>query len=83
MQQYGGWWKLSLEQWHALCDNGARGNGHMLPAGGLLKRRPAAVGKTDYGEGRISYYAKNKTTRFYEPLDWKPEDYIENRDIKC
>lgn len=77
VEQYGAWWKLSLDEWRQILASGAAGNGHTLPNERAMGRRSRLVGATDYGdgEGETSYYPKADGILIYSPLDWWPEDY--------
>jgi hypothetical protein len=77
VEQYGGWWKLSPDQWRELCERGAAGNGHMLPDKASLRRRSPLVGETNYndGMGKKTYYPLRTYVLVYSPLDWESEDY--------
>lgn len=78
VEQYGWWWKLTPEQWRALCTGGAAGHGHQLPEKSL-RRRSALVGATGYndGRGKKSYFPLRDGIRVYSPLDWEADDYRE------
>jgi len=76
VEQYGMFWRLTLCEWKALCEQGVKGEGHLLPSNRALKRRPsAAIGVENYGSGRLTYYPRTDTVWLYQPLDWEVEDY--------
>lgn len=75
VEQYGAWWKLTQAEWQALCESGARGEGHLLPPDRELRHRPRRVGSINYGGNRPSYFARKNDVLVYQPLDWEPENY--------
>jgi hypothetical protein len=77
--QYGGWWKLTPDEWTQICRDGMTGDGYMLPRHRTITRRSPLVGATDYndGEGRTSYYPLRDDVLVYTPLDWEPEEFGE------
>lgn len=75
VEQYDGWWRLSIDEWKAICKEGAKGGGHTLPKT-MLKHRPRFI-KLDgtLGEHGRSYWTPRKDILLYHPLDWEKEEY--------
>jgi len=78
--QYGAWWRLTIEQWRAVCEAGASGQGYDLPDDAQLTRKPRGVhgGREDESDRldvKISYWTDNNKHPVFQPLDWDPEDF--------
>ena len=76
IEQFGGYWKLSDEQWIALLVEGAAGHGHMLPEAQQLAGRPKFIRSDRYGDDRSSLYCIDDH-RFHQPLDWDETTYAD------
>jgi hypothetical protein len=68
--QFGFCWRLTVEQWRALCEAGARGEGYNLEPYRELKRFPRGIW-LDRETGRRS--STRNDILYYEPLDWEPD----------
>ena len=78
-QQYGGWWKMTADEWRKVLLEGIETETHELPRNCQMKRRSRLVGATSYesGEGHTSYYPLADDILVYSPLDWEEWDYRE------
>lgn len=77
IQQFGGWWRLSLDQWIGLCQRAAlTGEGYDLSEWApQLKRKPAVIAATRYEGGRWDYHSTREDVLYVEPLDWTRADF--------
>jgi hypothetical protein len=75
VEQYGYWWKLSLDQWKQIIQGAIKGDGYELPQSAQLKIRPRTVGATEYGGETPSYFSRREDVVIYSPLDWDTEDF--------
>jgi len=69
-------WKLTQEQWLAVCRSGAAGSGYDLRSCRRLRSRPNFLHPD--GEVRGSYWCSRHDVSYFEPLDWYPEDFAEH-----
>lgn len=69
----GGFWRLTLAQWIiGVLTPGAAGEGYDLTPYQQIAK-PRWIRKSDTGR----FYTMRGDVRFYEPLDWTPEQFRE------
>lgn len=72
--QMGAFWRLNDKQWREVLEAGASGEGYDLDAMLIrrLKQKPSWARKSDTTGG---HYSVRGDIRYFEPLDWYPEDF--------
>ena len=78
LEQFGGWWSLTPEQWldlvtTTLLDWSSDKAGYSLPDDGLLRYRPNGVRKYPFGDSH--YYSTDPAIRVVQPLNWHRADF--------
>lgn len=76
VEQYGGVWKITLDEWKAICRAGLTGEGYVLPPCRQLTRRPAWVRRST-DSPRVHYWSADPNKKLVHPLDWSVEAYRE------
>lgn len=75
VQQFGGFWSLSVPAWIGCCRRGAAGLGYDLDAAGKrLSGKPKGIRKNS---NRPGFWSARSDARFVQPLDWAASDYVE------
>ena len=76
VEQYGYVWKLTLDEWKAICRAGLAGEGYVLPSCRELAGRPKWL-RRERGGNKAGYWVLDGTKKFVQPLDWKTEEFRE------
>lgn len=69
---FGYCWRLTVEEWRAICEAGAEGYGYDLSPFKALRRFPSWL---ERGEDSDQRYNTRNDRLYYEPLDWTAEDF--------
>lgn len=68
-------YKIPLDEWRSICEAGSRGEPYQLKPSYALKRRPRFILCDPEVKG--AYWCARHDIRYFEPLDWYPEDFSE------
>lgn len=74
VENFGGFWKLSLEEWKAICQQGAAGEGYQLDPCKQLRNRPRWV-RRSADTNHAHYWSADPDKKFVRPLDWSREEF--------
>jgi hypothetical protein len=74
VEQFGGWWKFTPDQWRALLLEGIETGGHVIQTKELAAR-PRKIHKFQHEGGRASYYCGDENVLIYSALDWEEAAY--------
>lgn len=72
VEQFGGWWRLTTDEWRAVLEKGSASQGYDLSQYRELAGRPSCI-RT--GMTASDLWIDHPRHLFYQPLDWQPEQH--------
>jgi hypothetical protein len=73
--QFDAFWRLTTDEWIALCESASKNGGYDLDGYRQLKARPAFLRCVPERKGR--YWSKDPSKVYVEPLDWESSDFAD------